>query len=607
VQAAIAATTRRMPKAMPYPPTYRKVDPSALPIYFVALSSKSLPIYKVDEYARSVLAPQLSILDGVAQVNIFGSAKYAVRIQADPNALAARQMGINELVDAANLLNTNQPTGTLNGSTKTSVIHAEGQLMNAEAFRKQIIGFRNGAPVTFGDVARVIDAYENIRDADWVNDDRAITVSVQRQPGSNTIAVVDAIKKILPQFEKDLPPSIQMTVFYDRSLSIRGSVNDVQKTLLIAGAMVVGVIFIFLRRVSATFIPSVALPLAVIGTFAGMSLLGFSLDNLSLMALTLSVGFVVDDAIVMLENIVRHVEAGEQPYQAALRGSREIGFTILSMTLSLAAVFIPVVFMGSLVGRLLHEFALTIIVAILISGLISITLTPMRPYPEERARQETQYFLPAQRGRVQWHASRLRPQPALEPRSPAIHSFAFFRQYRRKLWPVPRDAAGLSAQRRLRPAARQHANTAGNLIRSVCPLLPPDRADRRTRSECFRRAVGRSRRTEYRVETVLGTQAVGGSGGNRAPGEAAEHPRHRGDNRESADYPRGRAGRTVQLSVHAQRSGPEGAGGNLCSPAARHAAGPDLRRREQRSRFRLPIGAGRNRPPACRITRHHAR
>src|SRR5690348_6203318 len=377
VQAQIAATTRRMPKAMPYPPVYRKVDPSMLPIFFIALTSKSLPIYEVDKYARSVLWPQLSILDGVAQVNIFGSAKYAVRIQADPDALAARQMGIDELVNAANLLNTDQPTGTLNGATKTSVIHAEGQLMNAEAFRKQIIAFRNGAPVTFGDVARVIDAYENIRDADWVNDDRAIMVNVQRQPGSNTMAVVDEIRKVLPQFQANLPPSIQMQIFYDRSQSIRASVNDVQKTLLIAGAMVVMVIFVFLRRVRATFIPSVALPIAVIGTFAGMSLLGFGLDNLSLMALTLSVGFVVDDAIVMLENIVRHVEGGEQPYPAALKGSGEIGFTILSMTLSLAAVFIPVVFMGSLVGRLLHEFAVTIIVAILISGLVSITLTPM--------------------------------------------------------------------------------------------------------------------------------------------------------------------------------------------------------------------------------------
>ena len=304
-----------------------------------------------------MLAPQISTLDGVAQVNIFGSAKYAVRIQADPNALAARQMGINELANAANATNTDQATGTLNGASKTAVIHTEGQLTNADAFRRQIIGFRNGAPVTFGDVANVVDSVEDTRRSDWLNDQRAITVAVQRQPGSNTIAVVDNIKKVLPQFQAQLPASIQMEIFYDRSQTIRAAVNDVQITLLIAGALVVGVIFIFLRRVSATFIPSVALPIAVIGTFAGMSLLGFNLDNLSLMALTLSVGFVVDDAIVMLENIVRHVEAGEKPFEAALKGSSEIGFTILSMTISLAAVFIPIVFMGGIIGRLLHEFA----------------------------------------------------------------------------------------------------------------------------------------------------------------------------------------------------------------------------------------------------------
>jgi HAE1 family hydrophobic/amphiphilic exporter-1 len=395
VQAAISATTRRLPKTLPNPPTYRKVDPSSLPVFFVSLYSKSLPIYKVDQYARSVLAPQLSILDGVAQVNIFGGAKYAVRIQADPNALAARHMGINELVDAANLLNTNQATGTVNGPSKAAVIHAEGQLMNAEAFRKQIIGFRNGAPVTFADVGNVIDSVESIRSIDLLNHDRAVTVTVQRQPGSNTIAVVDEIKRILPQFQAQLPAAIQMEVFYDRSQSIRAAVNDVQRTLLIAGALVVLVIFIFLRRVSATFIPSVALPIAVVGTFAGMSLLGFNLDNLSLMALTLSVGFVVDDAIVMLENIVRHVEAGDDPYDAAMKGSSEIGFTILSMTISLAAVFIPVVFMGSIVGRLLHEFALTIIVAILISGLVSITLTPMlcaRILKSEQGRKHNVFY-----------------------------------------------------------------------------------------------------------------------------------------------------------------------------------------------------------------------
>src|SRR5215472_10353825 len=234
VQAAISATTRRLPKTLPNPPTYRKVDPSALPVFFVSLYSKSLPIYKVDQYARSVLAPQLSILDGVAQVNIFGGAKYAVRIQADPNALAARQIGINQLVDAANLTNTNQATGTLNGPSKAAVIHAEGQLMNAEAFRRQIIGFRNGAPVTFGDVGNVVDSVENVRTMDYLNKSEAVNLQVQRQPGSNTITVVDEIKQVLPRFQASLPASIHMGVFYDRSQSIRAAINDVQKTLLIA-------------------------------------------------------------------------------------------------------------------------------------------------------------------------------------------------------------------------------------------------------------------------------------------------------------------------------------------------------------------------------------
>src|SRR5258706_6750104 len=395
VEAAIAGSARRLPKAMPNPPNYSKVDPSAQPIFFISLFSQSLPIYKVDQYARSVLAPQISTLDGVAQVNIIGGAKYAVRIQADPNALAARQMGINDLPSAAIATNTDQATSTLNGASQTDVIHTEGQLTNADAFRRQIIGFRNGAPVTFGDVANVVDSVEDVRRSDWLNDQRAITVAVQRQPGSNTMAVVHNIKRVLPPFQTPPPPSIQMEIFYDRSQTIRAAVNDVQITLLIAGALVIGVIFIFLRRVSATFIPAVAFPIAVIGTFAGMSFLGFNLDNLSLMALTLSVGFVVDDAIVMPANIVRHVEAGEQPFQAAVQGSGEIGFTILSMTTSLAAVFIPVVFMGGIIGRLLPEFAVTIIVAILISGLISATLTPMlcpRILRDERGRKHNVFY-----------------------------------------------------------------------------------------------------------------------------------------------------------------------------------------------------------------------
>ena len=377
VQAAISSIQRRLPKAMPAPPSFRKNDPSAVPIFFISLWSNSLPISKVDQYARTLLANQISTLDGVAQVQIMGQAKYAVRIQADPSALAARQMGLNDLIDAVNATSTDQASGTLNGPSQTTIIHTAGQLNNAEQFRNQIAGYRNGAPVKFGDVATVVDSVENVRSADWLNDQRAVTLAISRQPGSNTMAVVDNIKAILPRFQAQLPSAIKMSVFYDRSQTIRAAVDDVQMTLVIAGLLVVAVIFLFLRRVSATIIPSLALPIAVIGTFAGMSMFGFNLDNLSLMALTLSVGFVVDDAIVMLENIVRHIEEGDKPYEAALKGSAEIGFTILSMTISLAAVFIPIVFMSGIIGRLLHEFSLVIIVAILISGLVSVTLTPM--------------------------------------------------------------------------------------------------------------------------------------------------------------------------------------------------------------------------------------
>ena len=377
VQTAIAGALRRLPRSMQNPPTFRKIDPSAQPIFFIELYSSSLPISKVDEYARTVLSNQLSTLDGVAQVQLRGQAKYAVRIQADPAALAARHLGLNDLANAVTATNSNQASGTINGSSKTSVIDIQGQLRDADSFRRQIIAYQNGAPVTFGDVATVVDSVENVRSYDWFNGKRAVTLAIQRQPGSNTMAVVDNIRRVLPQFQAQLPASLKMEVFYDRSQTIRAAVNDVQFTLLIAGTLVVGVIFLFLRRASATLIPSLALPIAVIGTFGGMSLLGFNIDNLSLMALTLSVGFVVDDAIVMLENIVRHIEAGEQPHEAALRGSGEIGFTILSITISLAAVFIPIVFMSGIVGRLLHEFAVTIILAILISGIVSVTLTPM--------------------------------------------------------------------------------------------------------------------------------------------------------------------------------------------------------------------------------------
>jgi HAE1 family hydrophobic/amphiphilic exporter-1 len=377
VQAAISAATRQLPRSLPQPPTFRKANPADLPIMFIALTSKTIESSKVDLYAETLLARRLSTIEGVAQVNVFGASKYAVRIQADPAAMAARSIGMDTLTQAVSAANVNQATGALNGATRSSIIRASGQLNNAGEFKNQIIAYRAGAPVRLRDVANVLDGVENPYAGSWWKGEPAIVLAIQRQPGSNTVGVIDAIRKVLPQFEENLPPSIKLVPVFDRSLMIRASIHDVQMTLLIAAVLVVMVIFVFLRRVTATIIPSLALPIAVIGTFAGMAAFGYNLDNLSLMALTLSVGFVVDDAIVMLENIVRHIEKGMKPYEAALKGSSEIGFTILSMTISLAAVFIPIVFMGGIVGRLLHEFAVTIILAILFSGIISVTLTPM--------------------------------------------------------------------------------------------------------------------------------------------------------------------------------------------------------------------------------------
>ena len=377
VQQAISAVLRKLPPQMTTPPTLRKVNPADSPILFLAMSSDTLPLSVVDQYAETLLARQLSTLEGVAQVNVYGSQKYAVRIQADPRALAARQIGIDQLSNAIDAANVNLATGTLNGPTRAAVVQVGGQLNNAAEFARQVIAYRGGAPVRLKDIASISDSIENIRTAGWFNAKRAIVLAVQRQPGSNTIQTVDEIKQVLPHFLAQLPASVELQTVYDRSTSIRASVGDVQLTLVIAAVLVIGVIFLFLRTLSATFIPSLALPIAVIGTFAGMAFFGYSLDNLSLMALTLSVGFVVDDAIVMLENIVRHTERGEAPFQAALNGAREIAFTIVSMTASLAAVFIPVLFMGGIVGRLLHEFAVTIVLAIVFSGVISVTLTPM--------------------------------------------------------------------------------------------------------------------------------------------------------------------------------------------------------------------------------------
>src|ERR1700759_5055386 len=367
VQAAIQAASRQLPVNMPSPPTLRKVNPADAPILFLAIQSDSMPLYELDKYAENLLARQLSTLSGVAQVSVFGAAAYAVRLQMDPTALAARNIGIDQVASAVQGANVNIATGELNGPTQATLVHVNGQLSNAAQWSHQIIAWRNGAPVRVQDVGRAIDSYENNLAASWINGKRGIVLSVQRQPGSNTIQIVNAINQVLPRFEQTLPKSAHLTVLYDRSQSIRASVADVQTTLLIAAVLVVLVIFLFLRTLSATIIPSLALPVTVVGTFAAMAFLGYSLDNLSLMALTLSVGFIVDDAIVMLENIVRHIEEGEEPRAAAFKGSQEIAFTILSMTVSLAAVFIPIVFMGGVIGRLLHEFAVTIVCAILFS------------------------------------------------------------------------------------------------------------------------------------------------------------------------------------------------------------------------------------------------
>jgi len=377
VQAMIAKAQRQLPPEMPSPPSYQKVNPADSPILYLALTSSSLPLSQVDEYAETTIAQRLSTVAGVAQVNVFGAQKYAVRVDLNPSQLAARQIGVDQVALAIQQSNVNRATGTLNGPDRAMVVETNGQLRQASAYKSVVVAYRNGSPVRLDQVARVYDGVENDKTASWYNGVPAVYLAVQRQPGTNTVEVVDRIRDLLPQIESQLPASVNLSIRSDRSISIRESVNDVKFTLLLTVGLVVLVIFLFLRNLSATIIPSLALPASILGTFAIMYLFGYSLDNLSLMALTLSVGFVVDDAIVMLENIVRHLEMGVPPMQAAFNASREIAFTILSMTLSLAAVFIPILFMGGIVGRLMHEFAVTIAAAILVSGFVSLSLTPM--------------------------------------------------------------------------------------------------------------------------------------------------------------------------------------------------------------------------------------
>jgi hydrophobic/amphiphilic exporter-1 (mainly G- bacteria), HAE1 family len=377
VEAAISASSGQVPNDLPNPPTYSKVNPADQPILYLYLKSPTLPLSQIDNYAQTYIAQKLSTISGVAQVQLYGSQKYATRIQIDPQQLASRQLGLEQVQTAIQQGNVNLPTGSLSGKFKNFTVQTNGQLQDAAAYRKLIVAYKDGAPTYLEQLGRVIDSVENDRVASWYNDEHAIILAIQRQPGTNTVQVVDTIKKLLPSLREQIPKSIEIDVLYDAAQSVRESVDDVRLTLVLTIGLVILVIFIFLRNVSATIIPSLALPVSLIGTFAVMQQLHFSLDNLSLMALTLSVGFVVDDAIVMLENIVRHLEMGESPLQAALNGSKEISFTILSMTLSLVAVFIPMLFMGGLLGRLFHEFAVTIAVAILVSGFVSLSLTPM--------------------------------------------------------------------------------------------------------------------------------------------------------------------------------------------------------------------------------------
>jgi HAE1 family hydrophobic/amphiphilic exporter-1 len=381
VQTAIAEVTPLLPPGMPFPPSFKKNNPADQPIMQLTLTSPTLPMSQVDDFAETLVVPRLSMISGVAQVNVQGSQKYAVRVQVDPDKLVSKRIGLNEVDAAIAAANPNLPTGTLFGPKQSYTVTTNAELKNAAQFANVIVSWRNGAPVRLGEIANVVDSVENTRQAAWMysasTQERSIQLQVMRQPGANTIAVTDAIRRVIPQLQSQLPPSASMRVRFDRSKNIRAAFTDIQVTMLVTLALVIGVIFVFLRNASATIIPSMALPFAMLGTFAVMAVLNYSLDNLSLMALILSIGFVVDDAIVMLENIMRHIEHGEDPYTAALKGSKEIGFTIMSMTVSLAAVFIPVLFMAGILGRLFREFAVTITTAILISGVVSITLTPM--------------------------------------------------------------------------------------------------------------------------------------------------------------------------------------------------------------------------------------
>jgi hydrophobic/amphiphilic exporter-1 (mainly G- bacteria), HAE1 family len=377
VQTALATAARLLPIEMTIPPSFRKVNPGDFPVLYVSLRSDTVPLSTVDEYAETVLAPQISQLPGVAQVLVYGAQKFAVRVQVNPVEAASRNIALEDVRSVVAKANSSTPVGVLTGPKQSVTLAATSAMPHAADYRDVVVAYRNGSPIKLSQIARVVDSVENDKIATWFNDARAIVLAIQRQPDANTVQVVDLVRQSLPTMRAQVPPSIQMQPLFDRSLSIRAAVTDVQETLAIAITLVIMVIFLFLRKVSATIIPALAVPVSLVGTFSAMYAFGFSINNMTLLALTLSVGFVVDDAIVMLENIVRHVEGGMRPFEAALKGSREIGFTIVSITFSLIAVFIPVLLMGGMVGRVFREFAVSIAVAIIVSGFVSLTLTPM--------------------------------------------------------------------------------------------------------------------------------------------------------------------------------------------------------------------------------------
>ncbi len=377
VQTALSTAAKNLPVEMTTPPSFRKVNPGDFPVLYLSMRSDTMPLSAVDDYAETVLAPQISQLPGIAQVLVYGAQKFAVRVQVDPVAAASRNISLEDIRTVIAQANSSAPVGTLQGQQQAVTLLATSAMEHAADYRDVVVAYRNGAPIKLSEVARVIDSVENDKIATWFNDSRAIVLAIQRQPDANTVEVVDSVRAKLPQMRAQVPPAIEMAPLFDRSISIRAAVANVQETLVIAFVLVMLVIFLFLRKLSATIIPALAVPVSVVGTCAAMYAFGFSINNMTLLALTLSVGFVVDDAIVMLENIVRHVEGGMRPFEAALKGAREIGFTIVSITFSLIAVFIPVLLMGGLVGRVFREFAVTIAVAIVVSGFVSLTLTPM--------------------------------------------------------------------------------------------------------------------------------------------------------------------------------------------------------------------------------------